>query len=181
MKLLQAVSPLGGLDRSHGALRLRAGEPGRITWIAPYPGEETNCSHALQAALSLSFPSPGETRSSLAGRILWSGRVQALLLGPQAPATLSGLAAVVDQSEAWAALNLEGAGAVEVLQRLVPLDLRAAVFPAWRTARSLLGHMNTQITPRPDGFEILVACSMAHTAAREIEEAMRSVAARSQL
>ncbi|MDV7145008.1 sarcosine oxidase subunit gamma [Tropicimonas sp. TH_r6] len=181
MKLLQAQAPLGGFERRHGALRLAEVDIGRITWIAPYPGEEINCSHSLQSALSLSFPAPGETRNSLAGRILWTGRSQALLLGPQPPAALSGIAAVIDQSDAWAALTLEGEGAVETLQRLVPLDLRPSVFPIWRTARSLLGHMNAQITPTETGFELLVMRSMARTAAHEIEEAMKSVAARVQI
>lgn len=181
MARLQTETPLGGLDVTHGALRLSESDPGRITWIAPYPGEETACSHVLQASVSLSWPGPGETRDSIAGRILWSGRAQALLLGAEVPAVLGEHAAVIDQSDGWAALRLDGPGAEQVLARLVPLDLRRTAFPVGRTARSLLGHMNAQITAVENGFEILVMRSMAGTAAHEIEEAMRAVAARGTL
>jgi len=39
--------------------------------------------------------------------------------------------AVVDQSDGWAALRVTGAGAVDVLARLVPVDLRPQVFRPW--------------------------------------------------
>ena len=181
MTILIEECPLGGLDLRHGALRLREVQLERVTWIAPYPGEESACGHGLQAAFSLTFPRPGEALENETARILWTGRAQALLIGPAPPAELTGHAAMVDQTEGWACLSLEGRGAADVLARLTPLELRPSIFGQGRTARSLLGHMTAQVTPVEDGFEILVMRSMAATAAHEIEEAIRSVSARSSL
>jgi sarcosine oxidase subunit gamma len=169
------------MDVSAGGLRLCAADIGRVTWIAPYPGAELEVSHALKLALGLHFPAPGETEDYGLGRILWSGRAQALLLGARPPEALTAHAAVIDQTDAWEAMELTGAEASAVLARLTPLDLREGAFPAGRTARSLLGHMNAQITRIETGFELLMMRSMALTAAREVEAHMRSVAARAAL
>ncbi|NDR59608.1 sarcosine oxidase subunit gamma [Aliiruegeria sabulilitoris] len=178
MTVLTPQGPLEGLDLHHGNLKLSAVALGRVSWIAPYPGTETALSHALQAACSMSFPGPGESRESTAGRILWSGRAQALLIGPQPSAAIEKCAAVVDQTDGWAAMRLTGYGAARALARLTPLDLRPSHFSRGRTARSLLGQVPGLIIANEDGFEILVMCSMAETARHEIENAMRSVAAR---
>lgn len=175
---LAAETPLGGLSVSHGDLTLAELPAVRLTWLAPWPGEARAMSHALQAAHGVHFPEPGETLENGGTRILWAGRAQALLAGP-APATeLGHHGAVVDQTEGWAGLRLGGTGAAQVLARLCPLDLRGKAFPPGRTARSLMGHMNAQITAFEGGFELLVMRSMVRTAAHEIEQAMRSVAAR---
>ena len=85
---------------------------------------------------------------------------------------------MTDQSDGWAVMRLEGAGARDVLARLCPLDLRAPVFKRGHTARSLLGHMNASITRvGVNAFEIMVFRSMANTAVHELNEAMKSVAA----
>ena len=181
MTVLLPQEPLKGLAIRHGGVQLRAIALGRVTWIAPYPGEEISLSHALQAALSMSFPGPGESRESVAGRILWSGRAQALLIGPNPPVALERCAAVIDQTEAWTAMRIIGTGARQALARLTPLDLRPASFPRERTARSLLGHMPALFVSVENGFEVFVMSSMAQTARDEIENAMRSVAARDDL
>ncbi|MFD0979623.1 sarcosine oxidase subunit gamma [Tropicimonas aquimaris] len=175
---LAAETPLGGLCVSHGDLTLTELPAVRLTLLAPWPGEARAMSHALQAAHGVYFPEPGETLENGGTRILWAGRAQALLAGPAPAKELSHHGAVVDQTEGWAGIRLEGADAALVLARLCPLDLRGKAFQAGRTARSLLGHMNAQITAVDGGFELLVMRSMARTAATEIEHAMRNVAAR---
>jgi heterotetrameric sarcosine oxidase gamma subunit len=89
-------------------------------------------------------------------------------------------AAVTDQSDGWAVLSLSGLAAVEVLARLVPLDLRLAAFPVGRVARSGLNHMNAVILRTGDyAVEVMVFRSMARTAWHELETTMHMVAARS--
>ena len=94
------------------------------------------------------------------------------------PEGLDGLAAVTDQSDAWIVVRLEGAGAEDVLARLVPIDLRGRAFPQDSAARTLLGHMSVGIVRVPGGFEIRAFRSMAGTLAHELGRAMRAVAAR---
>ena len=110
-------------------------------------------------------------------RIVWTGRGQAFLIGAEPPKGLEGAAALVDQSDGWAGLRLEGPAAADVLARLVPLDLRAMAVGS--CARSLLGHMALVLMrPEAEAFEMLVFRSMARTAVHEIDTAMRQLAAR---
>jgi sarcosine oxidase subunit gamma len=92
---------------------------------------------------------------------------------------LTGLAAVTAQGDGIAALEVRGAAAEAVLARLVPMDLRAAVFPVGRTARTLVNHMAAQVTRvGENAFEIMVMRSMARTLVHELREAAEMVAAR---
>ena len=112
-----------------------------------------------------------------AARIVWAGREQAFLTGVEPPA-LEG-AALTDQSDGWTVLTLAGAGAVDVLARLVPMDLRLGAFPVGQALRTQLNHMNVVILRTGDhAFEILGFRSMARTAWHELEAAMQMLAAR---
>lgn len=178
MTELSAALPLAGLDRTHGMARLTAIDPGRLTWLAPWPGTEGDLSATLEASHGLPFPEPGCVTQSDTARCLWAGRSQAVLIGPDPAPALDAHGAVTDVTEVWAGLRLTGAARSDVLARLVPLDLRPSALPQGRTVRSLLGHMMVQLTPTDDGMEILVMRSFAETAAHEIDAAMRRVAAR---
>jgi sarcosine oxidase subunit gamma len=73
-------------------------------------------------------------------------------------------------------LRLSGPDAVEVLSRLVPLDL--AQMPPRTSARSLLNHMPLLLIRGDEGFEVWSYRSMAGTLLHELATAMRGVAAR---
>ncbi|MCX7560853.1 sarcosine oxidase subunit gamma [Sulfitobacter sp. F26204] len=138
---------------------------------------------ALDAALSkahgLELPLPGQSTSKGGLRCLWFGRDSVMLIGVAPDPALVEHGAVVDQSDAWARVTLSGAGAVDVLARLVPVDLRAAVFRLGQTARTQLGHMQASITrTAPDGFEIMVFRSMAGSLVHDLKRAMAAVSMR---
>jgi sarcosine oxidase subunit gamma len=166
---LIARSPAEGLlPITHGGVTLSEDAPAAITSLMPTRG----------AAFEL--PGPNRARDHAGGRLLWSGRGQALLVGP-APDPIPGVA-MTDQSDAWAVLRLEGSGASDVLARLTPLDLRPAVFEVGHVARSLLGHMHALFEREaPEDWRLFVFRSMAGSAVHDLTEAMRSVAARSAL
>jgi heterotetrameric sarcosine oxidase gamma subunit len=150
--------------------------PGPITSVAVLPGGTKAVAKGLKP-LGLVFPAPNTFAEKAGARIVWTGRDQVFLIGV-APPALDG-AAVTDQSDGWAVLALSGPGAVDVLARLVPLDLRLAAFPVGRAARSGLNHMNAVILRTGDyAFEIMVFRSMARTAWHEVETTMHMVAAR---
>lgn len=176
-ELIATAATEGLVPVTHGPFSLTDAGLARITSVAPFNGEEPAVTVALTAALGLGFPAPNTSLASETARIVWTGRGQAFLLNAE-PAGLAGLAALTDQTDAWAALRLEGPGADQVLARLVPLDLRPAVFAAGAAARSALGHMMAVIWREGDGFVILVMRSMARTAVHEIAAAMSAVAAR---
>jgi sarcosine oxidase subunit gamma len=167
-----------------GLLQLRAGTVtasevvhASITSVAPLKRRTQEVSDALEAALGIRLPPPGRLTGTDRARVVWTGMDQWFVLGTPPPA-LPG-AAVTDQSDAWGCLALEGAGAPDVLARLVPVDVRPDAFGTGHAMRTLLGHMACVLMKTGDGrFEIMVYRSMARSVAQDLNRAMRMVAAR---
>lgn len=171
---LIAKPALGFAPVTHAGTTLAEFGGGPITSIAPWPGQ----SEAVGRALGLAFPAPGTITQSGDTRLVWTGRDLAFLMGAAAPEGLA--AAVTDQSDAWVSLSLTGARTLEVLARLVPLDLRHAV--QGQVFRSALNHLPLILMTEADAaFTLLTFRSMARTAWHEIEDAMVKVAARDAL
>ncbi len=142
-------------------------------------GDASAFAKALEAAHGVSWPKPGDTSSNGNVRCIWFGRGEALLTGVQPAAELAQHGAVVDQSDAWAVVDLDGAGAVDVLARVTPLDLREGVFAVGQTARSQIVHMSASITKFEENrFRLMVFRSMAHTLVHDLKQAMAAVASR---
>jgi sarcosine oxidase subunit gamma len=99
------------------------------------------------------------------------------LIGPGEMPEFNGIA-VTDQSDGWVCLRLSGPKAVDVLARLVPLDLRRTAFADDACAKTLLGHMPLLITRSEGGFDLMTFRSMTQTAIHELEHAMKAVTAR---
>lgn len=177
-KLIAQLPLKQGLPVEFGTTTLRAPRVGVITSLVPFDGGEAALSEALQAAHGLSFPAPGRATSGAAARCVWTGRGQAMLMGPTPDAGLAKHAALTDQSDAWALFRLEGEDMAAVLARLVPVDLHPAIFATGHTARTLLGHMSCSLTRVGEtGCDIMVMRSMAQSALHELTVAMKSIAA----
>lgn len=180
------ASPFAGLDLpvEIGGARLSALPWTATLAILPFRGREAAVSESLAATVGAGLPRAGRTTRLAGGRLIWAGPGQWLLTGPAAgvaePA-LAGLAAVIDQSDGWAGMLLDGPEAREVLARLLPLDLDPAAFPEDFAARSLLRHVACLIVASEAGWELRVQRSFARTAVHEITEAMRSLAGRREL
>lgn len=176
MPELIAKSALEGQSLTIGGVTLAELDPGPITSVALYPGGAKLAAKGLKT-LGLSFPAPNTFTEKKGARIVWTGREQAFLIGV-APPALEG-AALTDQSDGWAVLAISGPGAVDVLARLVPVDLRLASFPVGRAVRSQVNHMNAVILRTGDyALEVMVFRSMARTAWHELEATISMVAAR---
>lgn len=183
MAKLKALSPCHGLlPQEIGGVTLVEAELGHVTVLMPFKGQEAALSQSLQAGHGMAFPSPGRTTGPQTARAVWSGKGQAMLIGPKPDdAALSQSAGLVDQSDAWAAVTLTGPGCEAVLARLVPIDLRASVFPTGHVARSLVGAMNALVLREgADQFTLMVFRSMAATLVHELERAAKGVAERPQ-
>jgi len=148
-----------------------------ITSVAPFDGQQDAVAAALKA-LGLGWPGPGQSVRAGGSACLWTGRGQAFVIGA-APEGLAGIAALTDQSDGWARMQLDGPGAEAVLARLVALDLRPAAFPEGAVARTGLNHIPSVILREgPGAFQIMVFRSMAGSAIEELQRAMKAVAAR---
>ena len=177
MASLTAKTPFEGLlPVESGDVRLTEVRYEAVTWIAPQKGQMAKVSRALDKQIGVDFPAP----NGHAKGVVWFGPEQALVCGAVV-APIAG-AAMVDHSSAWAVCALEGEAAVDVLARLVPIDLREGVFGVGAAARTLLGHMNcVLLRTGAQRYEVMVFRSMAATCAHEIERAMQMVAARAQV
>lgn len=177
---LTPLSPCDGLlPLSFGDITLSEVPEGPITAILPYRGQEAALSKALTSAHGLAFPGPNSVTTKGDLRCIWAGLDQALLIGAAPDAALATHAALVDQSDAWAMVQIHGPGADQVLARLVPIDLRPKVFGLGKTARTLVGHMTASVTRAGDqALEIMVFRSMAQTLVHELEVAARQFVAR---
>lgn len=152
--------------------------PAQMTLLSPYKDQEKPLGAALKAAHGMGFPAPNRATGKTGARCVWFGIGQAMLIGPAPAKTLTKLASIVDQSDGWAVVRLEGDLATDVLARLTPLDLRQGVFKRGYTARSQMQHMMVSITRvGADAFEIMTFRSMAKTLVHDLSAAMASVAA----
>ena len=182
-KLIATTPCAGLLPLTVGTLTLAEVEAGRMTLIAPLDGAQKATSEALKSALGVGFPAPNRTlgqRQDKGPRMVWCGMGQALLMGADCPDLPQ--AAVMDHSDAWAIVRVDGAHAAAVLARLTPVDLRDGVFKRGHTARTLLAHMTVSITRLGvTTFEVMAMRSMAGTLVHDLEQAAKNVAARAAL
>ena len=177
---LTARAPCEGLlPLTIGEATLTEYLPVAMTSIAPLRGQETELSKALKDAHGMGLPGVGRSTGKAGARVIWFSRGQILLIGPVADAGLGAFATLSDQSDAWAVVRLEGKGAIDVLARLVPVDLRPGHFKRGHTARTELAHMMASLTKVGDNaFQIMVFRSMAETLVHDLKTAMEGVAAR---
>lgn len=169
----------GLLPVTMGSVVLSEIAPAVLTSIAPFKGQSKALSEALKAAHGMAMPAANRATGTDNARCIWFGRAHALLVGPEPDAGLARFAAVTDQSDAWTVVALEGTGAVDVLARLVPMDLRSSAFKTGHTARTDLMHMSASITRvSANAFQIMAFRSMAKTLVHDLKTAMEGVAAR---
>ncbi|MEM9968081.1 MAG: sarcosine oxidase subunit gamma [Pseudomonadota bacterium] len=176
---LKAKTPCDGmLPLAIGEARATETELGPLTLITSF-GDTGDLSQRLEQTHGIGWPNPNRSLGKEDARCVWFGRRAALLIGTPLTASLSEYAAIVDQTDAWAAVTLEGEDAEAVLARLTPVEIRAAHFKRGHTMRTQIMHMNASITRvGSTRFLILVFRSMAQTLLHDLKQAMAAVAMR---
>ena len=176
---LKPKSACDGAAMDVGGMRVMEVDLGILTSLAPYAGQEKALDAALRARHGMRWPAPNRTTGKAGARTIWFGRHMALLAGPAPDSGLAKHAALTDQSDAWACVELSGARAEDVLARLVPVDLRFAQFKGGHCARTMVGHMNGAIVRTgAQSFLIMVFRSMAETLMHDLKVSMEAVASR---
>lgn len=169
----------GLLPLTIGTVTMTEITQGQITSVAPFAGAEKQVSDILKPTLGVGFPAAGRRLHKGDTVALWVGPSMALIFG-KVP-DLQGKAAVVDQTDAQAIGQISGVAAVDILARLVPVDLRRATFKTGRTVRTLIGHMPGSVTRiSANVIEVMVMRSMAGTLVHELSVAAKGVAARAE-
>lgn len=177
--VLQANAPIcDPLPLAVGGAELTLVSVDRLTQITPFRGRAAEVSGAIRAATGQVLTEPGRA----AGPVQWFGHNQWMITGdcPDLSGHVTGLAAVTDQTDGWSLLDLTGSAGVDVMARLVPVDLRAQVFPRGHCLRSAFEKLPCAIRRMgPDHLRIMVYRSMTGSAVTRISHAMRHMAARS--
>lgn len=175
--LNETTAAAGLLPLSIGRFTVEERLPGALTSLSAF--DEGAMGKALEKGHGVAWPAPNRSTGKAQARCVWFGHREVLLMGPVPDVNLARHGAVVDVTDGWVAVHLQGAGVEDVLARLVPIDLSTAAFKRGHTARTMLGHMNASITRvGPDAFLILVFRSMATTLVHDLKRAMESVTAR---
>ena len=149
-----------------------------ITALGCGAAEKKALSAALKTHHGMALPAAQRATGKASARCIWYG-AHYLLIGPAPHSDLAAHAAVVDQSDGFAVITIDGSQSRDVLARLVPIDLAPDAFKRGQSARSLLQHIHISITRiSEDGFLILTARSMVGTLVKDLKIAMENVAAR---
>lgn len=177
---LVAQTPCDGLlPLTVGSVSVSEIDAGAIHSLSPFRGQSKLLSDAMKTAHGMALPAPNRASGKEGARAIWFGHGQVMLMGSLPDQALFSHAAVVDQSDAWAVVRLEGNGVEDVLARLVPVDLRPQNFKRGHTARTLLFHMAASVTRVGEkSFLIMVFRSMAGSLVHDLKRAMEGVAAR---
>lgn len=151
---------------------------GSIWQVAAWPDSFAAVEAALIKACGCAVPGPGQAVEATDDRLLI--RTEPLkwwVMGsdgadcPLMPEP--GQGAWLDMSHDQASITLSGTSAVEILKRMVSLDLRYNAFPDLSFATTHMHHMITKVLRRDDGetprYEVMVMRSYADDL-REIAE-----------
>jgi sarcosine oxidase subunit gamma len=138
-----------------------------LVLLATWPDRQAALADAVQRAWGLSLPGPGRAcRATGSGNppvALWVGPMRWWIAGAASwTADLVGDAALVDLGEARVVIRIEGAGAMELLACILPLDLDATAFPIDGCAQSVYAGVGVLLHRIADaGFELYVPSSYA--------------------
>ena len=139
--------------------------PRSIVSVSPFAGNEEAFDAAIGELCNSGYPSATKARE-ISGKnafvLLPSSHSQWFLCFddevPDPVATASDLlgkmisnrVAMTDQSDAWVTLELTGPLIRLTLERICPIDCSSTAMPIGTTARTMIGHLGTIISRRPD-------------------------------
>ena len=145
-----------------GGPGIRLGErPLASLWlIAAWPERlaETGAAAARAAGVDAA-PGPGASAKGPGGTLLRAEPLKWLLADDDEiarPALDAADGTVLDLSHARTVIHVSGAGALDLMARMVSLDLRPAAFPEGSVANTGLHHVGVTILARDGGFDIFV-------------------------
>ena len=119
---------------------------------------------AAQSVGADESPSPGQSVTGENGAILRIEPLKWWLVGAEAQAVDPTLGATLDLSHARTQLRLSGPKAAELLNRLLPLDLRDTNFRVDAVASSAMHHVGVTLWRSTAGYELLIPRGFALSA-----------------
>ena len=135
--------------------------------IAAWPDRLAETGAAAAKATGVdAAPGPGASATGKGGTLLRAEPLKWLLVSEDEiarPALDAADGTVLELSHARTAIHVSGPKALDLMARMVPLDLRPAAFPEGSVANTGLHHVGVTILARDGGFDILVLRSFGLT------------------
>ena len=183
---LSPAPRLGGYDKRFDGVTLRERTGLAIVSAATPLGADVAVAKAVKSAWGAEMPASGASVLSEDGktRLVWTGPDQIFALfdhaAPDAErvvnAALGGAAYTTDQTDVWAALEIDGLRSRAALERLCPLDLHPDAFAEGAAARTVMEHMGAMIVRTgEDRFLLLSASSSAGSFLHAVETSITNV------
>jgi len=169
-------SPMDGLlPLTEGTVTAAEIAQSAMWLVAPFKGKDASAVKALKK-MGLAWPGPGVLVGDGPRTFVFS-HAQILVMGAVPGKDMAKVAAVTDQSDAWAVMELSGADVRDVLARITGIPLGAGFGPG-SAARCQVAHMSGAVLcTGADTFQVMVFRSMGPTLVHEVHTAMESVAA----
>ena len=117
----------------------------------------------LRGGESAAELTPQDVVFSDGGVIFWLEPLKFWILGAKPPEFPAEQGMVLDLSHAFSHVLLSGSGAVDHLQRHLPLDLRMRNFEIGATAASIMYHVPVRLWRAEDGYHLLLPRSFARS------------------
>lgn len=165
--LARALAPriIGPVGEGGPAIRLSERGIASLWQVSAWPDRLEQAGRAVaRAAGTAAAPGPGTAAFGSAATLL---RVEPLkwwlVAGTEIarPALDAADGTLLDLSHARTAIRIEGARAVDVMARLLPIDLRPEAFPEGAVASSGLHHVGVTVLARGGGFDMFVPQTFA--------------------
>ncbi len=150
-----------GLVASGGpGIRLSERSLTSLWLIAAWPERLAETAAAAAAAAGVdAAPGPGASATGKGGTLLRTEPLKWLLASEDEiarPALDAADGTVLDLDHARTVIHVSGPEALDLMARMVPLDLRPAAFPEGSVANTGLHHVGVTIAARDGGFDIFV-------------------------
>jgi len=183
---LTALSPLGGARHDFEGVTISEVTGRAIVSVATPMGGDNALSKAVSSAFKTTLPLIGSSTTSAVANSRLLGMQQGLFFllfdhaGPGAvnavAERLKGRALLTDQSDSWVMIEVSGANARAAFERICPIDLHPAAFPAGKVARTSMEHLSAIIIrEETDTFLVMSPRSSAKSFLHALETSARNV------
>lgn len=145
-------------------IRLSERRLASIWLIAAWPDRLAEAgAAAARAAGADAAPGPGASAGGKGGTLMRVEPLKWLLVSEgesPRPRLDAADGTVLDLGHARTVIRVSGPRAVELMARMVPLDLRPTAFPEGSVSSSVLHHVGVTVMARDGGFDLLVLRSL---------------------
>jgi heterotetrameric sarcosine oxidase gamma subunit len=150
----------GPINASGPGVRLSERHLANAWLIAAWPERLVEAGAVAASAADVdAAPGPGASATGPGGTLLRTEPLKWLLVSEAdtpRPSLDEADGTVLELSHARTVIHVAGPRALDLMARMVPLDLRPRVFPDGAVASTILHHLGVTLLARDGGFDILV-------------------------